>query len=350
MRWTLGGEENNTNRRLDEVTKHFQWQQAERQHKKRQVELRIARPAWLNCPRCHVLSPSPASLASVRQPERLWQQWPQKERDRRSATRHRRGDARGAEISVEQDEGNEREKWRTECGIEHLQGGCFIAKLEFYSSNKHGSRILAVWIYSFALLAPATCMLTAYGLHINTKYYSRYWSFYFFLFIWDYLNIHHVFGLCLCMRILSWHVSDLCLLRFLGNLRRRATKTRRLKCHVTDWFIDWAVTFYLTTQGLKCHMLTHPQGTRAIRAWTCCLLPHSSNDWELLFGTRIWHFVVFISSVKDVLRWSLFGAVTCEVAGWSTGGVTHGHPCPRTPNLMISNGHQAHNSITHTAL
>lgn len=47
---------------LDEVTKHFQWQQA-KTTQKRQVELRIARPARLYCPECHVLSTSPASLA-----------------------------------------------------------------------------------------------------------------------------------------------------------------------------------------------------------------------------------------------------------------------------------------------
>lgn len=67
-----------------------------------------------------------------------------------------------------------------------------------------------------------------------------------------------------------------------------------------------------------------------------------------VWDARTGHLAGFISSVKDILQRSLFGAVTCEGADWSTGGVTHGHPCPRTPNLMISNGRQAHNSITHT--
>lgn len=106
MRYTLGGEENN---KTGEFTwwSHQTFSMAADRKTTRKVELRIARPAQLYCPECHVLSTSPASPASVRPPEQLWQQWPQKERDCRSATSHRRGDARGTEISVGQDEESE---------------------------------------------------------------------------------------------------------------------------------------------------------------------------------------------------------------------------------------------------
>lgn len=99
---------------LGEVIKHLRWQQTEKQHKKKKVELR---GLPLHCPECHVLSTSPASLASVQQPERWWQQRPQKEWACRSTTRHRRGDARGTEISVGQDEESERESGGQNVGL-----------------------------------------------------------------------------------------------------------------------------------------------------------------------------------------------------------------------------------------
>lgn len=105
---------------------------------------------------------------------------------------------------------------------------------------------------------------------------------------------------------------------------------------------------------LGCNILSHRPGAKMSRTH----MPARNRSLHLLLiapflkwgGAFFRHLAVFSSSVKDGLRWSLFGSVTREVADWSAGGVFHGHPCPRTPNLMISNGHQAHNSITHTAL
>lgn len=122
---------------------------------------------------------------------------------------------------------------------------CQTSILQQQQACEEGSCFLAVWIYSFAL-APATCMLTAYGSHINTQLFSGCWSFYFF----SSREISQIFIMCLvcacaCVSCLDTSVT-FCPLRFRGNLHRRATKKRRLKCHVADWFIDWAVTFYLT--------------------------------------------------------------------------------------------------------
>lgn len=111
---------------------------------------------------------------------------------------------------------------------------------------------------------------------------------------------------------------------------------------------------------LGCSILSHRPRAKVSRTRTPAR-SRSNNSLHLLliapflkwkeafvWDARTGQHAGFISSVEDILQRSLFGAVTCEVADWSTGGVTHGHPCPRTPNLMISNGRQAHNSITHT--
>ncbi len=176
------------------------------------------------------------------------------------------------------------------------------------------------------------------------------------------LNIHHPFLPCACAHVSFFAASmipELCPC-LQCNLRRTASK-RRVKTPCQS-LIHWLTCNLFCLAALRCecpymclHIYTFMYSTTFDHSY-----PNHIEFFLFYFMKR---FLLFgtVSRHPDVLfsMWKTDSNAVCPglwplrwltIALVSRCGPPQTLPCPSTPNLMISDGHQANHSITHTAV